>query len=172
MANKYIAVNKTDGSVEEVEFITSSGGAGDGLKGTATGSDGKFDVSLMPTGIGPEVKVLPATEDIAGSSTVNIYNSSGAKCRKADATAVSPKPAHGFLLTSVTSGNNATVYLGGNLTGLTGLTPGLPVFQSKTAGALTQDVSTFGTGDLFQDLGEAIDTDEVKFNYSKPIKLV
>lgn len=171
MANKYMSANRTDGSVEEVEFLVESNGATDAGKGVALDASGKLDDSVMPVGIGAEVEVIPATEDLVAGNSINIYNSSGSKCRKADATAASPKPCHGFILDNVTSGQNATVYLDGNITGLSGLTPGLPVFLGKTAGTFTQDVSSYTTGDLFQDLGVASKTDTIRFNYSKPIKL-
>jgi len=63
---------------------------------------------------------------------VNIWDSTGAKVRKADAT-VAGKEAHGFVKAVFTHPTTATVYFEGSNDQVTGLTPGVQFLQT-TAG--------------------------------------
>lgn len=106
---KYI--QDTSGKLIEVQPITTSAGVGDANKIAQTDSTGRWDISLMPVGIGAEVSLLPTSESLVAGNFVNIYNLTGtATARKADAT-TNAKPAQGFTLASVTSPATATIYM-------------------------------------------------------------
>ena len=102
---------------------------------------------MMPVGIAADTKAITTSEALAAGDFVNIWNSSGAKVRKADAS-VAGKEAHGFVLAAVGSGNPATVYFEGTNTQVTGATPG-PVFLSTTPG-LSTSTSPSGAGNSLQ----------------------
>src|SRR3546814_9813597 len=80
-------------------------------------------------------QTLTATENLAVNDLVNIYNSSGAKVRKANATD-GTKPAHGYVKEAVVSGNPAIVFFDGENAGLSGLTAGT-YFLSTTGGQMS-----------------------------------
>ena len=112
---------------------------------------------------------IAASEDPAAGDLVNVYDDSGAKCRKADATAKG-KEASGFVLAAVTSGNNATIYFQGFDTEVTGLTPGVQ-FLSTTAGACTATAPS-SSGNIVQKLGVATAATSMNFEAGNPIELV
>lgn len=158
--------------VTEVAAIITSSGSGDAGKVPALGADGRLDESFMPVGIGADTKQIEATENLAAGDLVNVYNSSGEKCRKADAsTASAAKIAHGFVLDNVTSGNNATVYFEGQNTALTGLTPGTTyVLSHTTPGGLVALASgTTTSGQALQVVGVACAADTLDSEFEQPI---
>lgn len=151
-----------------VNSKTSSAGAGDAGKLPALDGTGRLDNSFMPAGIGADTKILVASEALAAGDFVNVWNSTGAKARKADAT-TSGKEAHGFVLSAVSNGANATVYFEGPNTAVTGQTPG-PVFLSTTAGLATATAPA-GSGNVVQRLGVAVAATEINFEGGQPIVL-
>ena len=157
--DKYIYNNA--GVLTEKASIQSSAGAGDAGKIASLDSTGRWDNSMMPTGIGAETASIATTEDIAAGSFVNIYVSSGVKCQKADAT-TGGKRAHGFVLASTTSGQNATVYLAGLNTGVTSLTAGTYYYLHTTAGGVTSTAPS-GSSNGVQGIGVATSTTAIAF---------
>ena len=117
---------------------------------------------------GADTALIAATEALAAGDFVNVYNSSGAKCRKADASTVG-KEAHGFILAAVDSGNNATVYFEGTNTQVTGHTPGV-VFLSATPGLATSTAPS-SAGNVVQRIGFATGTTAINFQSQVPIVL-
>lgn len=164
---KYL--KNSSGTITEESSIGSSAGAGDATKIPHLDGSGKLDTSFMPTGIGADTALIQASENLAAGDLVNVHNSGGARVRKADAT-TSGKEAHGFVLSAVTSGNNATVYFEGPNTQVTGLTPG-PQFLSTTAG-LTTATAPSGSGNVVQRVGVATAAAVLNFEASVPIVLV
>jgi hypothetical protein len=158
---KYLANN--GGNLIEVTGLTTSTGAPDATKIVQTDSSGKLDITLMPTGIGAETASILASENLSAGNVVEIYNNAGtANVRKADAS--NGRLAKGFVLSSVTSGQNATVYLEGTVTGLTGLTAGAKLFLSATtAGAVTSTAPTTASH-YVQQVGFAISTSAFTFS--------
>ena len=65
--------------------IQASAGAGDAGKIPALDSQGRMDQSMMPVGIAPETDTATASEALSAGDFVNLYNSSGLKAHKADA---------------------------------------------------------------------------------------
>ena len=120
------------GVITEVFGVQASAGAANAGDIVALDDTGRIDNSMMPVGIGVDTAAITASETLAAGDWVNVWNSSGAKVRKADATTAG-KEAHGFVLAAVTSGNPATVYFEGTNTQVSGQTPG-PVFLQTTAG--------------------------------------
>lgn len=110
---------------------------------------------------------ITASEDLAAGNLVNVWNSSGAKVRKADATTAG-KPAHGFVLAAVSSGAPATVYFEG-LVGRPVLTPG-DYYLSTTPGGVTATPPS-GSGNVVQRIGVAVSTTAIDFEADDPVEL-
>lgn len=157
------------GIMSEIRGVQSSAGAGNADDIVALDATGRIDSSMMPVGIGAETKSVLASENLAAGDWVNVYNNAGtANVRKADATSAG-KPADGFVLASVTSGNNAVVYTDGINTQLTGLTVG-DVFLATTAGAGTGTAPS-GASQVVQRVGKAVSATEVVYERGDPITL-
>lgn len=168
MAGTYL--DKVGGVTTQQSAINTSAGAGDAGKIAKLDSTGRWDDSMMPVGIGPEIATVTTTEDLAAGDFVNIYASTGAKCRKADATTAG-KEANGFVLASTTSGQDATVYFSSNTnTSLSGMTPGSKYYLSTTAGQATTTAPS-ASGNVVQYLGKASSATELNFVEGDPCTL-
>lgn len=115
-------------------------------------------VSATTSTAGPAgaVRLVQASEALAAGAFVNVWSSAGAiRARNADATDDS-KPADGFVLAAVASGQTATVFgVGQQNTALSGLTPGAAYYLDLSgAGGVTATVPT-GAGAYQQLLGKA-----------------
>ena len=166
-ADKYIELTAT--GLAEKATIASSAGAGDSGKIPSLDGTGKLDTSFMPVGIGADTTTIAASENLAAGDFVNIWDSTGVKVRKADASGGLAKKAHGFVLSSVTSGQNATVYFEGQNTQLTTLTIGATYWLSgSTAGAVTTTIPTT-TAYIAQSLGIAISATVLNTEIADPI---
>jgi hypothetical protein len=109
---KILSLN-TDGSLQEVQPVSTSAGAGDSGKVAQLDANGKWDVTMMPTGIGADTQAILTSEVLVAGDFVNIYDNAGTKtCRKANA-ADNTKPACGFVLAGFGSAVTATVYVRG-----------------------------------------------------------
>lgn len=151
-----------------VNSKTTSAGAGDSGKVVALDGSGRIDSTMMPVGIGADTAVITTSEAVASGDLVNIWNNSGAKCRKADAT-VAGKEAHGFVLVGVGSGASATVYFEGSNTAMAGLTPGVQ-FLSTTAGT-TSVTAPSTSGNVVQRVGFATSATTMNFQSGAPVTL-
>jgi hypothetical protein len=151
-----------DGTLQETQPITSSTGSGDATKLAQLDVNGKWDMSLMPTGIGADTQSMVTSDTLVAGDFVNIYNNLGTRnCRKAIATD-NTKPAHGFVLSGYNASDTAIVYV----RGLNSLVPvgsyvaanvGSNAFLSpSTSGASTATRPT-ATNQIVQVLG-TIDT--------------
>jgi len=167
--NKFLKTGAT-GFPEEEASVQSSGGAGDAGKIVALDSSGKLDNSMMPVGIGADVKILPSSENLAAGDFVNIWNDAGTlKVRKADASGGVAKKADGFVLTAVTSPANATVYFEGINNQLTGLTIGSNYFLSATVAGGSSVTVPSTAAHIVQPVGKAISTTEMNTEIGLPI---
>lgn len=147
---------------------TTSAGAGDAGRVVALDAAGKIDQTMMPVGIGDDTISLTTSEIIASGDLVNIWDSTGAKVRKADAT-IAGKEAHGFVLAGAASGGTVNVYFEGTNTGMSGLTPGNQ-FLATTAGTCSSAAPT-GTGNVVQRVGFATSATTMNFQSGVPITL-
>ncbi len=163
MAEKYLRVN-SNGNLEEVEATVQSTGPSDAGKIVALGADGKLDDTVMPEGIGAEVIVVQAGEDLSANDVVNVYDNAGTiTARKANATD-NTKPAHGYVKNAATAGSNVSVYTDGFLEG-SGFIPGSKYFLSTTGGQVTATPPS-ASGNVIQYIGVAVSTDKIKFEPS------
>jgi hypothetical protein len=152
MPNKYLSMS--GGRVTEVEATASSAGAGDAGELVALDAAGKIDSTMMPTGVGADAADIAAGENLSAGDFVNVYDDSGVKVRKADASTAG-KEADGFVLSAYTSGQTATVYFEGSNTGVSGKTIGARQYLSAaTAGACTETPPS-GSANVVQYLGRA-----------------
>ena len=166
MADKYLYNNA--GTITEKAAIVTSAGAGDSGKIPALDAAGKLDNSVMPTGIGADTASITTSEALSAGDLVNVWNSTGAKVRKADASSAG-KEAHGFVLAAVSSGASATVYFEGSNTQVSGLTPGVQ-YLSTTPGVASSTPPS-GSGNVVQRVGFATDAAALNFDASVPIVL-
>jgi len=167
MANKYIGI--VSGVQTQIEGVASSAGAGDAGKIVALSTDGKLDQSVMPTGVGADVKVLAAFENLSAGNLVHFKMDTGTlKAYKADAS--NGRPADGFVKDAVTADNDATIHLEGTITGLSGLTPGARYYLG-TNGTVTA-VPTTTASHYHQYIGRASSDTEVAFEANDYIVLV
>lgn len=164
-ASRYI--NVVAGKLKQI--VASVTGTADAIP--AGDSTGKLDISWMPTGVGAEVLVCATSENLAAGDFVNIYLNAGViTARKADATN-NTKPAHGFVLSAVTSPANATVYFESNTnTAVTGLTIGSDYYLGTTAGTITTTPPA-AAGNIIQFIGRAQLTTAINFINSDTIEI-
>jgi hypothetical protein len=154
-APKLLQINASGRNVE-VPSIDTTTGATDAGKVVSTGADGLIAATFLPSLL-VETGVAPASENLAANDQVNFWDDSGTmKVRKADASAANAgKRSWGFVKTAVTSPANATVYFDGEISGLSGLTPGAEYFLSNsTPGGITATPVTT-SGHLLQSVGFA-----------------
>ena len=157
-SNRFLSL--VGGVQQLLTAIATSAGAGDANKIVMTDGSGKLDTTFMPTGIGPDTVTIQASEALAAGDFVNIHDDTGARVRKADAT--NTRPANGFVLASVTSGQSATVYLSGRNTSLTSLTIGARYYLSDTAAGGVATTAPADSG-IVQYLGTAASGDSLVF---------
>ena len=165
-AKKFLRL--VNGIYTEIFGVQASAGAANAGDIVSLDDTGRIDNSMMPVGIGADTKTIAASEALAAGDWVNVWNSTGAKVRKADATTAG-KEAHGFVLAAVSSGANALVYFEGTNTQVTGQTPG-PVFLQTTAGTGGATIPS-ASGNVVQNLGVALSATEVNFERGTPVVL-
>lgn len=151
-----------------VNSTVTSAGAGSAAKVVALDGAGRIDLTVLPVGVGPDTASITTSEALVAGNLVNIWDSTGAKVRKADA-ATAGKEAHGFVLSAFASGVAALVYFEGTNTSVTGLTPG-PQFLSITAGG-SDETAPVATGNVVQRVGIATSATTLNFNAGVPIVL-
>jgi len=161
MANNGKFLTIETGRQKQEQGIQTSAGAGDADKLARLDATGRWDITLMPVGVTPDVATIQASENLSSGDYVNIHNSGGARVRKADAT-TSGKEANGFVLASVLSGANATVYFDSTNTARSGMTVGARQYLSTTPGASTETAPS-SSGNVVQYLGTAYSATAVPF---------
>lgn len=167
---KFVKVGTT-GGLEEEATVGTSGGAGDAGKVGHLDSSGKYDISLMPAGIGADSEAITTSEALVAGDFVNIWDSTGQKCRKADASDPN-KRAHGYVKAGFASGAVATVFFEGQNNQHTGLTIGGTVWlSSATPGRATTSMPTATAGHILQELGVAVNATTINVEVeNRPIK--
>jgi hypothetical protein len=153
MADKYQSL--LAGREEMVEATTVSTGVAEAGDIIALDSSGKIDVSLLPTGLGPEVVAVLASETLNAGDFVNIWDNGGtANVRLADST--NDRPAHGWVQAGFAAAATATVYIRkGVNTSVSGLTPGARQYLDAS-GATTEVPPALPTDVIHQFLGVAV----------------
>lgn len=160
-ANKYISNNA--GILQEVAANQVSAGAGDAGKIVALTATGQIDLTMMPTGVGPDIEAVVASETIASGAYVNLWSNAGVtNVRNADASAASPgKPADGYVLVGGASLATLSVYFLGRNTGVTGRTPGAKQFLSDTTPGAALETAPTTSAHMVQSLGKAVTATDV-----------
>lgn len=156
------------GAFREILGVQTSAGAGNAGDIPALDASGRLDSSMMPVGIAADTASVTASENLADGDFVNIWNSTGAKARKADATTAG-KEADGFVLAAVTSGQPATVYFEGTNDHVTGQTVGQAYLQT-TAGLAGATIPS-ASGNVVQGLGVATSATAINFERGTPVTL-
>jgi len=169
MADKYLKVGTGVDPTEEQEATVVSSGAGNAGDIVALDTGGKLDITVLPSGLGPEVQSIATSESLSAGDFVNIWNNTGtASVRKADATTTG-KPADGFVLAGASFPGTVTVYFEGINNQVTGLTIGTQ-WLSTTAGLPTATRPT-ATGNVQQPIGTSTSATSMIFVRGDSIKL-
>lgn len=157
------------GKLTQVEATVVSAGAGDAGEIVALDAAGKIDVSVLPLGVGPDVKLILASEAIGAGKYVNIYDNAGtANIRLADNS--NSRQAHGFVKDAVASAATGIVYFEGPNDDLSALTSGVRQFLS-TAGGVTITPPAFPAAQISQYVGIAISATEINTDIEDVIVL-
>ena len=161
MADKYIRLN--NGVPTETEATTQSTGATEAGRIIAANANGHLDETWLPPGIGADVAIIQASENLSAGDLVSVFDDAGTfKVRKADASTTG-KRADGFVLASVTSGQNATVYAEGTIVGLTGVTAGKLYLSDTTPGGFSA-TPPVGAGKIVQCIGFGTSATTINFD--------
>lgn len=170
MASKYIEI-PSSGILTEKEALVTSVGAGSAGKIVALDANGRLDNSTMPVGIGADTASIVCSENLAAGDLVNVYNNTGtANCRKADASGSNAgKIANGFVLAAFNSAETALVYFEGSIVGLSGMTPGTPMFLSGSSPGTATATAPTASGHSVQSIGVAISATELSFEPGQPV---
>jgi hypothetical protein len=173
MTARKLLTHTGSGDLAEYGGVTASAGAASAGDIPALGPTGRLDQSMMPSGVGPENGVLPATEALSAGDWVNYYLNAGTwSCRKADGSASAglSKRAHGYVLVAVAQGASATTYTDGKNDQCSGLT-GPEAYLSDTVPGKAVSTPPTGSGKIVQSLGTAISATEINANIARPILL-
>ena len=153
-ADKYIYNNS--GRLTEKAAVQTGGGGNAGKIPALNDATGLLDLSMMPTGIGPEVFVTVCSEALAAGAFVNLFLDGGVcKARNANAAAAG-KEADGFVLAaSASPGDPCTVYFQGLNNVLSGMTLGAKQYLSAAVAGARTETPPSGSGNVVQWLGKA-----------------
>lgn len=174
-AKKYLTKILTGlkkGSEALMSAVVVSAGAANAGDLVALNDNGKLDESVMPSGIGAETVIAPASENLSAGDLIDLWDDAGTlKARKADATAYG-KPADGFVKAAVVATANATVYMPGQqITGLAGLDLDADYYLSAAApGGVTADPPT-AAGNVIQKVGKALSASVLFFYPEEPVEI-
>lgn len=169
MADRYKTLNA--GKDTMVEATVASTGVGEAGDIVALDATGKLDPSVLPTGVGPDVKVLEAFENLAAGDYINIFDDGGTeKARLADNS--NGRPAHGWVNDAFTATNNATVFFEGANANFAGLTAGDRIYLGTSGDILTTPLDpAVDVGSIHQVLGVAIDATSVNTDIDDCVQL-
>ncbi len=160
------------GKTKQLFGIQSSLGSADAGKLIAAGADGKLDSSFLPTGIGANQIIAPATEALSAGQFVNLYDATGTlSVRLADNS--NNREAWGYVKEAVVSGADATVYrLNTVNANLSSLTAGADYWLGTAGAVITAPLSpVLDTGKLDQYLGKARSATELVTVEFEPVQL-
>lgn len=166
---KYIQRGTGSQSLEEVQALTTSTGAGDASKIVQTDASGRLDQSLMPVGIGADTYNGNANGALTAGDFV--YIRSDGTIARATAAAAGPFQADGFVLVASATGTPAVAYFEGRNTALSGLTVGARYYLSDTTPGGVTSTPVSGAGKIHQYLGKAISSTSIAFEADDAILL-
>lgn len=162
--SKYLYRDSSSGQVQEAQPITTSAGAGDANKLAQTDATGRWDQSLMPVGVVPDVYVSTASGALSAGDLV--YPTAGGLIARASAAAAG-NSSLGFVLAASAPAAAATMFFSGRNTAVSGLTVGSRYYLSdSTPGGITL-TPVSGSGKLHQFVGVAITTTSLIYDRSQ-----
>lgn len=162
-------VNLQSGILKEVVTVQTGGTGSENLIPSLDAA-GKLDVSMMPTGVAPDVEVVTASEALSASNPFVYIKSDGQVANASGA--VSGNPCVGFITASYASGaTDVKVYFEGRVTGLTELTVGARYYLSDTTAGSITATPVSGAGKLHQYIGRAVTATTISFEADDHIVL-
>lgn len=112
---------------------------------------------------------VTCSENLTAGQFVNIWNNAGnLRVRRANG-ASAGQEVDGFVLSSFTSGQTATVYVAGINNAVSGLTVGDIVYMSATVAGGVQNTPPSANGQVAQKLGKVLSATSILFNPAEPI---
>ncbi len=168
MPDKYI--KQDGGRLKEQQATVQSTGVAEAGDIVALDNTGHLDESVLPVGVGAEIKIIEASEALMAGNFVNIHDPDGLKVRKAVADSVGTE-AHGFVKEGCDGGDDATVYCVGINDQLTGLEGGPRMYLSAAAAGAATNTAPAATGNVVQMLGWRLSDTELSFQPQNPIEL-
>tara|TARA_R110002167_G_scaffold198805_4_gene401931 strand:- start:1430 stop:1939 length:510 start_codon:yes stop_codon:yes gene_type:complete len=159
MANKYQTLESGKGKL--IEATVSSTGAAEAGDIVALDSTGRLDASVLPVGVGPDVKIVEATEALTAGDYVNIYDDGGTpKVRLADNS--NGREVHGYVLAAFAISANVQVFFEGPNTAASTALAGQRAYLGTAGGVITTPLDTATqTGKLHQLVGSYVDVSEI-----------
>lgn len=171
MADKYQAL--VSGKTKLKEATTTSTGATEAGDIVALDASGKLDASLLPVGVGPDVKLVEASEAISAGDYVNLFDDAGTvKVRLADNS--NGREAHGWVKAAFAPTETATVYFEGPNEDVASGTAGQRAYLGETGAVLTSPLDSdlpANVGKIHQYLGTYIDTNSINTDIADCIEL-
>ena len=162
-------LNLNAGKIEEFQPVEVSTGAGDATKMVQLNGAGKFDISLLPDGVGDDASTFVATGAIAAGDIINIM--ADGTVQKADA-GTNNFEGWGFAPSAITDTSTGNILFDGTISGLSGLTPGAIYYMdASTPGGITLTAPS-GSGEIIQKIGRATSATTLSFEPGDSIKLV
>ncbi|HIP08241.1 MAG TPA: hypothetical protein EYG65_00740 [Rhodospirillales bacterium] len=163
MAENRPIQKNSSGVNEEITPLITSTGAPDASKIAQTDATGRWDISLLPPGIGADVTLVEAFEALAAGDFVNLFLDGGVtKARLADASDETTR-ADGFVLAGFIATATATVYRRGTNNAQAGLSPGVRYFLDATTPGNIVTTPPTVDGDYCQGVGIASTATEIDF---------
>ena len=150
MAIKRLVNVNTNGTQQEYSGIATSAGAGSADELPRLDSNGKLDVTFMPTGFGQDAVTATAGEALSAGDFVYFSGT-------------------GYVNASVTNGGTATVFFDDTNTAKTGLTVGVTYYLDHTTPGGVTTTPTTTTGQIVQELGFSTSSTSLRVNIQEPI---
>lgn len=159
MADKYQTL--VGGKGKLVEATVASTGTGEAGDVVALDSTGKLDASVLPIGVGPDVKIVEATEALTAGDYVNIFDAAGTpQVRLADNS--NGREAHGFVLAAFAITEMAQVFFEGPNTAASTALAGQRAYLGTAGDSITTPLDpATETGKIHQLLGSYVDVTEI-----------
>lgn len=173
MATGKTLLRRVAGKLVEIVGVVVSMGGANAYDIPALDGTGKFDVSLLPVGVGPDVSILPASEAIGDSKWVNIWVDTAdsiLKVRLADNS--NSREANGWAKVGGALGANIVIYHDAPNDGVTGCTPATRQYLG-TLGGQTETPPEYAAGArISQFLGKSVNASYIDTEIEDFITLV
>ncbi len=171
MAQKFQILDQGKSKLKEAT-VSSTGvaQAGDIL---ALDPSGKIDVSVLPTGVGPDVKLVEASEDLGAGNYVNFFDDAGTeKVRLADNS--NGRAADGWVESAFLTGETAEVFFEGPNPAAPTNVAGDRAYLGTAGGVIVTPLDPTNPADdgkLHQYLGKYIDSGTINTDIDDCIEL-